>query len=1123
MKKINVSYCLHWQWSKLLMIMKLVWIFILAGMFVANAKTFSQDVRLDLKTENASLKSVLSQIEVKTNYYFFYKNEEVENLSNITVEARQELLSELLDNILKKNGFEYEVQDHYILIKKANENNSLIDLMQQQKFVSGKVTDTSGGSLPGVSVVVKGTTTGVISDSNGNYSLPKVPENATLQFSFVGMKTQEVAIGSKTTINVSLAEETVGIEEVVAIGYGNTKKATVTGSISTLDQSTLQASPSINITNSLAGRLPGLVAVSRSGEPGSDGTTLRIRGSNTLGDNSPLIVVDGIPNRSLDGISSTDIESITVLKDASAAIYGAQAANGVILVNTKRGLEGKPEISVRFNQGWTTPTVLPKMADAATYAQMVNEIDLYRDRTPTYSPTEIQAYKDGSDPWKYPNTDWFSETYKNLSKQNNVNFSLSGGSEKLKYFFSAGYKYQDGNYRKSAANYSQADFRSNIDGNISKNIKLSIDLSGRQENRNYPTRSADVIFRSAARAFPTMPAYWPNGLPGPDIERGENPVVMATSATGYDKDIRYIMESNMKLDITIPWVKGLTLIGNASIDKNFSNRKLWETPWTLYSWDRQTYDENNEPVLTPGLRGLSEPQLNQSMSDGHRTTLNALLNYERTFSDKHNIKFLAGAERIEGSSMEFWASRKYYISKVAQELFAGSDLEKDNNGSSSTSARLNYFGRVNYNYLQKYMAEFVWRYDGSYIFPANNRFGFFPGVSVGWRISEEEFWKKNFNVIDYFKLRGSWGQTGNDRIELYQYISSYGFGDSYILDNSMESKTLKEIRVPNPSVTWEIANQTNIGFDAKLLSDKVTISADYFYNLRSNILWWRNASVPATTGLELPRENIGKVVNQGFEFNAGYSNKVEDFSYSVSVNGAFQKNKIKFWDETPGVPEYQKSTGRPMNAQLYYQAIGIFKDQDAVDAYPHWDNARPGDIIFKDVNDDKKIDALDRVRSEKTDMPTFTGGLNIYLSYKNFYSTLLLQGAMGAVQFHYSNSGTFGNFMQEDADGRWTLDNINASKPRAWNFTDEYWMTDYNINNTYFLRSSDYLRLKTLEIGYNVPTTVNSKLGIKGLRIYFNGTNLITFDKLENYDPEMNNYYGYPPLKVFNLGISLTF
>ncbi|MEI7526951.1 MAG: TonB-dependent receptor, partial [Mariniphaga sp.] len=1021
------------------------------------------------------------------------------------------------NTIFEGRNVEVTVIDRKIVLAPA-----FMGAQQPGKKISGKVTDSSGATLPGVSVVVKGSTIGVITDGNGNFSLSNIPENAILQFSFVGMKAQEMVVTGKSTFNVKLEDETVGIEEIVAIGYGTSKKATLTGSVSTVDGNKLQSAPSTNFSNSLAGRLPGLAAVSRSGEPGNDAATLRIRGSNTLGDNTPLVVVDGIANRNLESINSADIESVTILKDASAAIYGAQAANGVILITTKRGLTGKPKISITLNQGMSMPTVLPKMADAPTYATMVNEVQSYRNRSPQFTPDEIQKYGDGSDPWLYPNTDWFKAVYKPASKQSNVNFTLSGGSEKLAYFFSAGYKYQDGNYNRSATNYSQANFRSNIDGKITDNIKISIDFSGRQENRNYPTRDANTIFGSSMRSFPTSPAYWPNGLAGPDLERGENPVIMATSETGYNKSTIYVLESNVKLDITIPWVKGLSLMGNASIDKNFQMGKLWQTPYYLYGWDRRTYDANKVPVLTKGAKYYSEPRLTESAANGSRSTLNFLLNYQRSFKN-NNIKVLAGMEGIQGDMSNFWAFRRYYVSTVAQELFAGGDLQKDNNGSASQNARLNYFGRVNYDYNQKYMAEFVWRYDGSYIFPAASRYGFFPGVSLGWRISEENFWKDNIPAVNYFKIRGSWGQTGNDRIEEYQYLSSYGFSNPYIFNANTEVKTLAELRVPNPVVTWEIANQTNIGFDAQLFGDKITLSAEYFNNLRTNILWQRNASVPSSTGLILPRENIGEVANKGFEFELGYKGKVRNFIYKVSVNGAYQKNRIKFWDETPGVPEYQKSTGNPMNARLLYHAIGIFSDQAAVNAYPHWDNARAGDIIFEDVNKDGKIDGLDMVRQTRTDLPIFNLGMNVNLAYKNFYANLLFQGAFGASTIHYTNSGLFGNYQDQYADGRWTTENTHATKPRAWNFSEEYWMGTYDINNTYFFRNTDYLRLKNVEIGYNLPASVIKTLGVEGLRVYFSGLNVLTLTKLKDYDPETNGYTQYPPIKVYNLGISLTF
>jgi TonB-linked SusC/RagA family outer membrane protein len=992
------------------------------------------------------------------------------------------------------------------------------DLHAQTLQVRGIVSDSSG-PLPNVTVIVRGSSTGTHTDSEGRFTI-EAPANAVILFTSVGYKTQSVEVQNRETINVLLSADPRALGEVVVVGYGTAKKATITGSISTVEGSKLKAIPNVNFSNSLAGRLPGLVSATRSGEPGNDDAILRIRGSNTLGDNSPLIVIDGIANRSLQRIDPADVESVTVLKDASAAIYGAEAANGVILVTTKRGVPGKLRVNVNLSQAFVKPTVLPKVADAATYAQMLNEISLYSGGGAVYTPEEIQKYKDGSDPFRYPNTNWISTVFKPWSRQNYGNVSLSGGSEGLKYYVSIGSNYQDGIYRNSATNYSQADFRSNIDAKVSDHIKLSLDLAGRQENRNYPTIPQETIFDFAvSRALPNVVAFYGPGLPGSNFEAGDNPAVISTSQTGYDKDRRYYMMSNLRLDIAIPWIKGLSLTGNASIDKNFMNQKIWKTPWYLYTWDQTTVDANNQPVLSKVKSGYSDPNLSQYMEDGQVTTLNALLNYETTVSDKHSIKVLLGTEKSVGKLMNFSAYRRYFISSTLDEMFAGGDLEKDNNGSASQTARLNYFGRVNYGYMSKYLVEFLFRYDGSYIFPANKRFGFFPGVSVGWQVAREKFWQDHLSFINYFKIRASWGQTGNDRIAEYQYLSSMGFGNTYVFNDDVQAKTLNELRIANPDVTWEVANQSNIGFDGELLDGKIRFSADYFYNLRSHILAFRNASVPTSTGLTLPMENIGKVVNQGYEFQVAYRNNSGDFSYEISVNGGYAKNKIKFWDETPGAPDYQKSTGHPMNSNLYYQAIGIYPDQASIDASPHWVGARPGDIRFKDVNGDGIINGLDKVRDNRSDIPTFTGGLSIDLGYKNLYLSMLIQGSSGAVRYDdVTNSGAIGNYFQRDADGRWTSDNPNASKPRTWNGSGAYWTAQ---QNTYWLQSTDYVRLKTIEIGFNIPKGVNNRLGLKASRIYFSGSNLFTLDRIKDFDPESISNSTYPLNKVFNFGLTV--
>ena len=1011
-------------------------------------------------------------------------------------------------------------------------------LKVQAQQVRGKVTDKTGEGIPGVTVIIKGTSVGTITDIQGNYSI-SVPDDVNdpvLVYSFVGYLSQEVPLGNQSEINISLKEDIKSLEEVVVVGYGEQKKATITGSVSTVGGKEIVQTPVTNVSNSLAGRLPGLTAVTRSGEPGNDGSTIRIRGANTLGNNDALVVVDGIPGRSLDRIDPNTIESISVLKDASAAIYGAQAANGVILITTKRGKVGKPTISLDVSQGFGRPTRIPEMANAAEYATMLNEIDQYRGRDARFTPEEIQKFSDGSDPWNYPDTDWFGEVLKPWSGQNNSSLQISGGSESLRYLVSLGHKFQDGFYYNSATNYSQYDFRTNLDGKINDYIDIGFDVAGRQENRNYPTRGAGSIFWMVMRGKPHMHAYWPDGTPGPDIEYGDNPAVISTDATGYDRDKRYILNSTMKLDVKIPWVEGLSFNGNVGLDKEFRNRKVFQTPWYLYNWDGQSYDAEGNPILEKGKKGFSDPRLSQSMEDRQDILMNAMMKYNRTIGGVHTLNFLVGTERRSGNRDRFSAFRRFYASTAIDQLFAGGDAEKDNFGSAEQSARLNYFGRINYNYQEKYLMEMVWRYDGSYIFPADKRYGFFPGVSVGWRLSEERFIRDNLSFFDNLKLRSSWGQTGNDRIDEWQYMASYAYGRwdapdwnqayrnaPYIFGVDQENKSLYEARIPNRDVTWEVANQFNVGLEATVLNGKLFMEADYFNYLRSQILWWRNASIPSSTGLSLPRENIGKVANRGFEYNVVYNDAVGDLSYQFGVNGSYAKNEILFWDEAPGAPEYQQSTGRPMETNLYYQATGVFRDQAHVESVPHWDGARAGDVIFADVNNDGIIDANDRVRHDLNSLPRFTGGVTMNLQFKGFDLSVLFQGAAQAVRYVSTPSGELGNFLKDFYDNRWTEENPDAAFPRTFNRDEEYWR---NQANTMWLQNADYVRLKNLQFGYSLPEGLTSRIGLQRVRAYVGGFNLLTYSPgVKDFDPESDNAGGtnYPMQKVVNTGLSITF
>jgi TonB-linked SusC/RagA family outer membrane protein len=1000
-----------------------------------------------------------------------------------------------------------------------------------QKKVTGTVKASDNQPLIGVSVQAKGAHNGTATDAMGHFSLTVPAGSDSLIFRLIGYTEHHAGIGNGNDLSIIMQATATTMEDVVVVGYAAVKKATVTGAISTVKGADLVKAPVINVSQSMAGRLPGVTVRQTSGEPGRDGATILIRGVNTLGNNSPLVIVDGIPNRSLERIDPNTIESMTVLKDASAAIYGSQAANGVILITTKRGQTGKPQLQVDFNQAFTRPTVVPKMATAAEHATLLNELDTYAGRAPRYTDEDIAKFADGSDPWRYPNTDWFDAVMKNWSGQNALNANLSGGNDRFRYFMSLNSRYEDAFYKNSNTKYRQYDFTTNLDGKISDHVSLSVNFTGRASDRHLPTVSTDFLYRVLYAASPIKPAFWPNGAPGPDLNDGVNPAVVTTGATGSNDEKQYTFNSNVKLNIEVPWVKGLTLTGIASYDHVFTFDKLFQHPWEVNSWDGVTYDANKNPVLTPAMVGMSDANLNQSSSNGKNSLLSGIVNYEKSFGP-HNIRLLAGMEAIEGKTSNFSAYRRYYISSVLQELFAGGDQDKNNNGSSYESARLNYFGRVNYSFAEKYLFEFLWRYDGSYIFPEENRFGFFPGVSAGWVMSEEPFWKDNLRFANFFKLRGSWGKTGNDRIDEWQYISTYGYNSTpFILDETEQVKRLYETRIPNPNVTWEVANQSNIGFESFFLNNSLSVNFDYFYNKRSNILWYRNATVPGSSGITLPRENIGKVQNSGIELSIGYQNHIKDFRYQVTANASYARSKILFWDEPGGRPEWQKATGKPipsstsLDADLYYDVIGVFRDQAAVDAYPHWTGATPGDLIFRDVDGNGEIDANDMIRIDKTEIPRWTGGMTISLGYRQFDFSLLLQGAMGGVRYDFAESGEVGNFYQSFYDERWTPGNPAAAGPKAYNRWGSYWTAN---RHTYFLNKSDYLRLKNLELGYRLPQTLMDRIKIQGIRLYVSGYNLLTYcPGLKHFDPE-SPYTGttsipYPIQKVINAGVNVTF
>ncbi len=1122
--KVFIAVCRSHRILKIFLIMKLTTILLLAFTFQVFANSvYSQDTDLTLDLGETTVEKVLTEIERISDFYFLFNQNLVDVDREVNIRFFRKNIDEILDEVFQGTNIDYAIMGKQIVLS-PSVYLAEIKRNQQPLTITGTVKDQrTGEPLPGVSIQIKGTTRGAVTNLEGEYSIEIEDPSVILVFSYVGYATQEIRIGEKRIINVNMTYEVLGMEEVVVVGYGTAKKATVTGSISTVKAEAVQRSPVMNMSNSLAGQLPGLVVITPTGEPGVDNSTLAIRGMNTLGNNSPLIVVDGIANRDLNRLNPNDIESITVLKDASAAIYGAQSANGVILIETKRGSEKKTEVNFTLNRGWNSPVVIPELADAATFAEGINEYYTNLGGQPVYSENEIEKYRTGSDPWLYPNSNFYDIVYRDFAPQYSAHASATGGSDKIAYYISGGYRYQDAIYKRSNTKFEQFDFRSNIDGSISKNITVGFDIAGTQRIENQPSVDKHRMWREMTRVNPTVPAVYPNGK----VHTNALPVV--SGEAGYEKTTTYELLTNLNLDVNIPWVRGLSLSGNFSVDKRFDNEKLYRKPWTLWQWDRRTYDENGDPLLSSGKYTYPEanedPDLRIERIDRSSITLNSLLHYERSFLEKHNVGVMLGMERNQGERTDLMAYRRYFPNEVIDELFAGGREDIDNTGSSFQSARLNYFGRFNYNYRNKYLIEFVARYDGSHIFPAEHRFGFFPSVSLGWNIAEENFWKDNISFIPYFKLRGSYGQTGNDRIDPFQYLANYGFvevdklylGTLFVLGPNTEVQTMDELRIANPFVTWEVASQYNLGFDSKIAD--ISVSMDYFYNHRTDILIQRDASVPATAGFSLPEENIGEVVNRGFEGQVSYYKTFGSFYLNLSLNAGYAKNEIKFWDEEPVIPEYQKSTGRSINAPLLYEAIGVFRDEEHVESYPSWPGARPGDLIFKDVNEDGEINQLDQVRQEETPFPTLTGGANLNIGYKGFYASVFIQGAAGARRMRFIRQGPETNWYVQDLEGRWTEENIDSDKPRI-GAEGIYW-DSFEENNTYYYEDNDYVRLKNIEIGYNLKSL---KLINTGLRIYVSGANLITLTKLKDFDPEEESGLdiGYPQNKVYNIGISVT-
>ncbi len=1100
--------------GKTFLILNLTSLLFMVSVFTSfGSDTYLRNARLNLDMKDVPILNVLNSIEGQSEFFFLFNSDKIDVTRKVDIQAQNKNINEVLDEILANSDIKYAVKDRQILLYTSDTELSS-SLLQQ--VITGTVTDKeTGDAMPGVNVLVKGTTTGAITDANGQYSISVADRSAVLVFSFIGYGAQEIPAGGRSVVNVSLVPESLALDEVVVVGYGTQRKETLTGSITAVRNAELTHSPVIGVSNSLAGLLPGVVAENRSGQPGNTSSIL-IRGRNTTGDNNPLVVVDGIPGYSgWQYINPEDIESISVLKDASAAIYGARAANGVILITTKRGKAGKPTINYSFNEGLSQLTRVPEMADAVLYAEFVNE---YKDRygqAHFYTDEEIQKFKSGTDPF-YPNTNWYKETLKKFTPQRQHSLNMTGGTDRLNYFVSGSYSFQDGIFKSGNSSFTTYSLIARVDGKISDNVKVGFDLNTALDD-NYNT---GYPFASLGTNLPTIPVYWPNGEPSSGIAAGNNPAIEASEISGYtrNKDQRYSAKAS--LDIKIPWVSGLGADGYFVYINNTGLDKTWSKPYNTYSYvpSTQTYS------LVKG--GPTTPQLTQESSTGSSTLTYFRIKYEKQIN-QHSINTFIAFEQAVGHDENFSARRVDFYSNVIDQLFAGGLTNQVTNGKASESARQNYFGRLNYGYMDKYLFDFNFRYDGSSNFPQDKRWGFFPGASVAWRLSKESFIADNLAFVTDLKLRGSYGQIGNDRVPAFQWLSTYSLGSTgYTFGMSpVTTLGLKAGVTPNPNITWEVAEIMNVGLDADILNGLLGLTVDVFKQRRTNILAKRDLAIPGNTGLILPNENIGIVENKGIEVEVSHQKVLGEFFYKIEGNFAYSHNRIIDIDEAQNVPEYQKAEGHVLGADSLYKAIGIIRTQEELESIPVFPGTIVGNLKYEDVNGDGLISDADMVRVDQTSTPEITFGASITMSYKQFSLWAHFSGQARAwVQFHKYSKGAGHNSLKELLENRYTPGSMTSKYPIIPDSETQNMDID-GFPSTFWQMNASFLRLKTLELSYMLPTDLLAKVRVNSMRVFLNGTNLFTLDKLKWYDPEGNRLIGdfYPQSKVYNLGIRISF
>ena len=1101
---------------------------------------YSQTTVLSLNVENKTIKEVFSEIEKKTEYIFFYSKVILDLERKISINIKNQKIDVILDKMFENTNNNYIISDRQIVITWNPESIPAptpppVKEEQQGIPVTGTVTDNSGDPLPGASVVIKGTSKGVVTGVDGSYSITVSDQDAVMVFSFVGFTTQEILVGDQRAVNVTLSEATAEIGEVVVVGFGVQKKATITGAISSISSETLVQSPVANISNSLTGRVTGLLSVQRDGEPGKDQSTLRVRGVGTFsGSSDPLILVDGIESFSFDAIDPNEIEDITILKDASAtAVFGVRGANGVIIVTTKRGKTGKPVLSISSNVALVTFTDLRKNLGSYDYARYANEGEKYNSfltglYTPMFSDEEIEHYRTGDDPIGYPDVDWVDLLLKPVTMQTQHNINIRGGSDMIKYFVSAGYLFQDGQFKNILADigytpqvsYKRFNFRSNFDFNITKRLSVGIDLSSQIGIRVNPGGSTaeNIVRVNLGQIYNALPYSSPGVVDGKIIETDVGSIIYQEILTGYNRNFLNNLTTTVKLKYQLDFIaNGLSIHGKVSNWNNMNNIKVyWANP-QIYK--RLTLDDGTVRYIPQ--REERPFSFSESSGKNRKTYLEVGINYDKTF----------GAHTVTG-----------LILYNQDKLFDPGLLYGIPHGQQGV------VGRVTYDYKMRYMAEFNVGYNGTENFAPGKRFGWFPAYSLGWIVTEEPFFPKN-DFVSYIKIRGAYGEVGNDQIggsrfmylpDVYEFPPSGNFysggfyfgtpGSTYQVYSAAYEGALG-----NPDLTWERAKKTNVGIDLVLLGNRIRLTADYFYENRNNILVTL-ASTPAVVGADLPIQNWGKMKNSGYEAEITYNDKTGKFNYWVKGNYTYAHNEILFQDEVPRNHPYLYRTGQSFGQPFGYIVEGFYNTWEEVNdanrpvSSEQNNKIMPGDFRYADINGDGVINQDDYVPVGYPNFPEIIFGMSFGADWKGFDFSILFQGAAHVSRLHSSNiirpfnaNLSTATFIPKYS---WTYEKyLNGETVKLPHLSTGSVAQGHDYqSSTFMVQDAKYLRFKNVEIGYRFQNDLLKRIKISSCRIYINGNNLLTWSGMfPGFDPEQLAGATYPLTRTFNLGINIQF